>query len=126
MPDLSDLPRIVDDSAQPRPTSRWSVVSLLLLALALASLVLMYGLRPHGYVNGVATRIVIGLELGACILVAWVSSLAGAIAGCLGARRSSNLAWSAWASVVVNTVLCLAGVPLWVVFLFRMGFFDGL
>jgi hypothetical protein len=127
MADLPELPRTADDSnSEPRPLSRWSVASLLMLALALAGLLLMYGLRTDGYVPGVANRITILLELGACIVVAWVSSLVGAITGWVGARRSSNLAGLAWASVVVNTVLCFGGVPLWAVLLFRMGFFDGL
>jgi hypothetical protein len=126
MRDLPEPPRITGCPGPLRPFSGWSVASLALLTLALASLLLLYQLGPSGYVAGVGNRILILLELGACLLAAWASTLVGAITGCVGVRRSGSLMGSAWAAVALNGILCIAGIPLWAMLRFRTGFFDGL
>jgi hypothetical protein len=96
----------------------------MLLTLALLSLLVMYLLGPGGHVAGTASRIMILLELGACLVAAWSCTLAGAITGWVGVCRSPmGLAWS---SLLINSALCIAGIPLWATLLFKMGFFDGL
>jgi hypothetical protein len=72
---------------------------------------LALGFRPRGPVAGEAEGIGIFLVLGTCFLIAWLCTLLGTIAGWVGVRRSGSLVALAWASLAVNTVLCLVGVP---------------
>jgi hypothetical protein len=63
-------------------------------------------------VAGEAEGIGIFLVLGTCVLIAWLCTLLGTIAGWVGVRRSGSLVALAWAILALNAALCLVGVPL--------------
>ncbi len=96
----------------PEPSlSRWSIASLVFLGLAIIFFLLPHVALPRS-TAGPAEAAGLLIELIFFLLIAWSCTLAGAIAGWIGVRRSHGKMGFAWAGFVLNSWHCILGIVL--------------